>query len=61
MAFGKHIVPAFAKKPSVLDLAPNILAMYGHPIPADIDGRLLTECMDTDYVRVLDIRSGEEN
>lgn len=35
---------------SLLDLAPTILYMLGEPIPAHMDGRVLTECFDPSWL-----------
>jgi len=49
---GKDIkIGAELKKPSVLDLVPTILYLFNLPIARDMDGRVLTELFDTDYLR----------
>ncbi len=38
--------PAAAAAPSIVDLAPTILYLLGHEVPADMDGRVLEEILD---------------
>ena len=38
-------------RPSVLDIAPTVLALYGLPVAADQDGRVLTEAISRDFAR----------
>ena len=34
----------------IMDVAPSILYLFGTPIPADMDGRVITDAFDRDYV-----------
>jgi hypothetical protein len=37
--------PSLAPTPQLFDLAPTILQLFGEPIPADMDGRVLQELL----------------
>jgi predicted AlkP superfamily phosphohydrolase/phosphomutase len=37
-------------KASILDVAPTLLYIMGSPVGADMDGSVLTDCFDADYV-----------
>jgi predicted AlkP superfamily phosphohydrolase/phosphomutase len=56
MAAGKHVIPTSLELASVLDLAPTVLAMYNIPLPAALDGRVLVDCLDPEFVESLNIR-----
>jgi len=45
----------------IIDVAPTILYLMGHPIPADMDGRVLTECLDEAFVAANPIQWEGEN
>jgi hypothetical protein len=45
---------------SITDLAPTILYAMGLPIPADMDGRVLTEAFAPDYLRSFDMQYSDE-
>ncbi|RMF84497.1 MAG: hypothetical protein D6736_19160, partial [Nitrospinota bacterium] len=42
---GNHILPSA----NLWDIAPTILYLLNHPIPADMDGRVLEECFDRTF------------
>ena len=44
----------------ILDISPTILALYDLEIPAQIDGRVISECINPEVLRSLNIRKGEE-
>lgn len=49
--WGKDIVPGQRlDRPSVLDVTPTVLALYGLPVAEDMDGRVLTEAIDPDFL-----------
>lgn len=45
--------------PSVLDVAPTVLALYGLPVASDMDGRVLTEALARDFLRSHPVRFNE--
>ncbi|HUV74468.1 MAG TPA: alkaline phosphatase family protein, partial [Anaerolineae bacterium] len=45
---------------SITDLAPTILYAMGIPIPADMDGRVLTEAFAPDYLRSVEVQYSDE-
>ncbi len=52
MAIGPHIRNgAQVENASIMDIAPTILYESGIPIPDDMDGRVLTEIFDEEYLR----------
>jgi predicted AlkP superfamily phosphohydrolase/phosphomutase len=52
VAYGDGIRPgALVRKASVLDVAPTILYLMGLPVARDMEGRVLTEMLDEDFVR----------
>jgi len=54
IAEGRELVDA-----SVLDITPTILALCGFPVAEDMDGSVLTEAIDPDFLRVHPIRTIE--
>ncbi len=59
---GPHIqVGAQIQNASLVDLAPTILYALGLPIPPDMDGRVLTEAYQQDYVNQTAAQYGTEN
>lgn len=50
---------AEVREATVFDIAPTVLALGGIPIPADLDGRVLTEAISEDYQRRFPLRSAE--
>lgn len=40
----------------IVDLAPTILALMGEPVPAEVDGRVLTEALEETYLRAFPAR-----
>ena len=44
-------------EPSVLDITPTILALYGLPVGEDMDGRVLTEAMAPEFLAALETSS----
>lgn len=44
---------------SLLDVTPTILALLGRPVGADMDGRVLTEAMEPEYLRRQPVRGIE--
>jgi predicted AlkP superfamily phosphohydrolase/phosphomutase len=52
MAIGPHIRNGVSvESANVMDLAPTVLYECGVPVPDDMDGRILTEIFDEEYVR----------
>jgi predicted AlkP superfamily phosphohydrolase/phosphomutase len=43
----------------IIDLAPTILYLLGHPIPEDMDGKVITSCIAEDYVKANPIQISE--
>lgn len=59
---GPHIQSgAQIQNASLVDLAPTILYALGLPIPPDMDGRVLTEAYQPDYVNQTSAQVGTEN
>jgi len=51
IASGGPIRPGFEfENAQIIDVAPTVLYLMGIPIPDDMDGRVLTEALDEDYV-----------
>jgi len=40
----------------IVDVAPTVLALMGEPVPAEMDGRVLTEALDEAYLRAFPVR-----
>jgi len=51
---------AHPSSPGLIDLAPTILHLFGHPIPPDMDGRVLTEIFDSTWLAAHPIHQGNE-
>jgi predicted AlkP superfamily phosphohydrolase/phosphomutase len=52
MAFGSHIKTGVqVKNANIMDIAPTVLYECGVPVPDDMDGRILTEIFDDQYVK----------
>jgi len=52
MAIGSHIkTDVQVKSANIMDIAPTVLYECGVPVPADMDGRILTEIFDDQYVK----------
>jgi predicted AlkP superfamily phosphohydrolase/phosphomutase len=50
--WGKDIAPGRElAAPTVLDITPTVLALYGLPVAADMDGRVLKEAIDPGFAR----------
>ncbi|MCK4511717.1 alkaline phosphatase family protein [bacterium] len=49
--WGRDVVPGQLSDPSVLDITPTILALYGLPVADDMDGRVLAEAIDPAFLR----------
>lgn len=48
---GPHIVPgAVLKEPHIIDIAPTVLYLLGGTVPEGLDGRVLTEAMNQEYI-----------
>jgi len=45
---------------SILDIAPTILSLFDLEIPAEMDGRVITECITPELVKSLNIRRSEK-
>ena len=41
----------------IIDVAPTVLHLMGLPVPSDMDGRVLTEALDDEFVREHEIRT----
>ena len=51
MLRGSHVRQGFALEGAqIIDLAPTILYLLGQPVPKSMDGRVLTEAFDAQYV-----------
>lgn len=44
---------------SIMDLAPTILYLMGVPVPGDMDGTILLDCIDPDYLDANPIRNAD--
>ena len=52
MAVGSHIKTGVqVKSANIIDIAPTVLYECGVPIPDDMDGRILTEIFDDQYIK----------
>ena len=60
LAHGPHIQPGQIEPTELVDLAPTILHLYGHPMPPDMDGRVLTEIFTPQFQRNTPIETGTE-
>lgn len=49
MAYGKNIVSNYIKGAQIIDIAPTVLYLMGLPIPADMDGKVLTDIFTEDF------------
>jgi predicted AlkP superfamily phosphohydrolase/phosphomutase len=62
LARGKYIKDnTVIKNATVYDITPTILYIYDVPIPKDIDGRVLTEIFDKNYLKKHPIKYTEES
>jgi hypothetical protein len=50
IASGGPILRGAKLSASVRDIAPTILALLGLPVPRDMDGRVLTELLDPEFL-----------
>jgi len=50
VGYGSHILPHVAVEPQISDLAPTALYLLGQPVPEDMNGRVLTEIIEPDYL-----------
>jgi predicted AlkP superfamily phosphohydrolase/phosphomutase len=57
LAYGPAIQPGPVRGAQIGDLAPTILHLAGLPVPADMDGRVLTETFDTCWLATHPVRS----
>jgi predicted AlkP superfamily phosphohydrolase/phosphomutase len=46
LAWGPHIKPGPIEGASIMDMTPTILHLLGLPVPSDMDGRVLLDCLD---------------
>lgn len=60
MAKGDNFKNVRLKNVSVLDIAPTILALYDVEIPAQIDGKVITECIRPEVLKSMRIRRSQE-
>jgi predicted AlkP superfamily phosphohydrolase/phosphomutase len=60
IAKGNGVRHARLENISVLDIVPTLLALYGIEIPADIDGRVITESIKPEVLGSLKIRRGQK-
>src|SRR5262249_4320049 len=61
IASGGPIKQEFSTAASnILDVAPTLLYLYGQGIPEDMDGRLLTEMIEDDFIRSNPIRRSSD-
>jgi predicted AlkP superfamily phosphohydrolase/phosphomutase len=51
IAHGKAVAPGSLTGAQIIDIAPTFLHLVGLPVPADMDGRVLTEIFKEDFVR----------
>jgi predicted AlkP superfamily phosphohydrolase/phosphomutase len=57
MAYGPHIRRgAWVEGARIIDVAPTVLYDLGLPVPANMDGRVLTDMLDPAHVRVNPVR-----
>ena len=56
IAYGPHIKRgATVANACLYDIAPTVLCLQGHPIPADMDGKVLTDIFAEDHPRCRDV------
>jgi predicted AlkP superfamily phosphohydrolase/phosphomutase len=60
MAHGPDIQPREVSGASLIDLAPTVLYLLDRPIPADMDGRVLTEIVSASCLAEKPVRHTEE-
>jgi len=61
IASGGPIKQEFSTAASnILDVAPTLLYLYGQGIPEDMDGRVLTEMIEDDFIRSNPIRRSSD-
>lgn len=52
MAYGKHLRPVpLHNHPRIMDIVPTALYLMGLPIPEDLDGRVITEIFDEQFLK----------
>jgi predicted AlkP superfamily phosphohydrolase/phosphomutase len=60
IAAGPHIKANHAIPDAhIMDIAPTVLKLMGQPVPAYMDGRVLTEALTTDFQRIAAAQSDE--
>jgi predicted AlkP superfamily phosphohydrolase/phosphomutase len=60
IAHGPHIIRgATIAHATLYDIAPTILYLQDHPVPADMDGQVLTDIFTDDHLRLCPIQQGE--
>lgn len=60
LAYGRNIAPGIeVDGAQITDLAPTILHLMGEPVPAHMDGRVLTEVLPADFPPVETVRLEE--
>lgn len=60
IAYGPHINRgATVANASIYDIAPTILYLQDHPIPGDMDGKVLTDIFTEDQLRHYPVQQGE--
>lgn len=60
IAYGPHIKQgATVANATIHDITPTILYLQGHPIPRDMDGRVLTDIFTEEQLRRHPVRQGE--
>lgn len=59
IAQGPDIVPGELPEQNIIDLAPTILHLMGHPVPKDMDGRVITQMIDSNLMARSPVRVGE--
>ncbi len=56
IAWGKHFRKGVNLNADIVDISPTILYLYGLPIPTDLDGRVLVEGLDEDFIKGYPVR-----
>lgn len=59
LAHGPSIKTTVVEQAGLIDLAPTILHLLDHPIPPDMDGRVLTEIHSDEFLEQQPVRAGD--
>jgi predicted AlkP superfamily phosphohydrolase/phosphomutase len=54
LAWGPHVQSCQIERACIIDITPTILHLLGLPVPSDMDGRVLLECLDQKVAQAVD-------